>query len=238
MFSKSTMILIISLCTIIMNNSKRTNTKRNGGMKFTPKKEKIATIAAVRSMIANNQSNLMKYIDTVNYLASIGTSSTVYNVSMPTTGTGEINMNGTSINMQKLDIRFDITQYNVAVALTDRYQLRFTVIQSKGTDSLTLADIYQETSTALTILSSPFRYDTHNLSFRVLHDSKMYVDNYQPCQTKEFLNVSCKAKARYDVVNTDWSNGQISYIVTANGFPAGDFNLYWNLNFRMWFYDV
>jgi hypothetical protein len=221
-----------------MNNSKRTNTKRNGGMKFTPKKEKIATIAAVRSMIANNQTNLIKYIDTVNYLASIGTNSTVYNVTMPSTGTGEINMNGTSINMQKLDIRFDITQYNVAIALTDRYQLRFTVIQSKGTDSLTLADIYQETSTALTILSSPFRYDTHNLSFRVLHDSKMYVDNYQPCLTKEFLNVPCKAKARYDVVNTDWSNGQISYIVTANGFPAGDFNLYWNLNFRMWFYDV
>jgi hypothetical protein len=207
-------------------------------MKFTGKKDKVATIAAVRLMIANNQSNLIKYIDTVNYLSSIGSSSSVYAVSMPVTGTGEINMNGTSINMQKLDIRFDITQYNVAVALTDRYQLRFTVIQSKGTDSLSLADIYQETATATTILSSPFRYDTHNLSFRVLHDSKMQVSNYQPCLTKEILNLSCREKARYDVVNTNWSNGQISYVITVVGYPAGDFNLYWNLNFRLWFYDV
>jgi hypothetical protein len=159
--------------------------KRNAGMKFTAKKEKIATIAAVRSMIANNQSNLVKYIDTTNYLIAIGNQSVLYNVVMPATGTGEINMNGTSINMQKLDCRFDITQYNATIALTDRYQLRLTVLQSKGTDALTIADIYQETSTAGTILSSPFRYDTHNLSFRVLHDSKMQVNNYQPCLTKE-----------------------------------------------------
>jgi hypothetical protein len=220
-----------------MKNNNRTNT-RNGGMKSTPKKDKVATIAAVRSMIANNQSNLIKYIDTVNYLSSIGTNSSVYVVTMPSTGTGEINMNGTSINMQKLDIRFDVTQYNVVVALTDRYQLRFTVIQSKGTDSLSLADIYQETATATTILSSPFRYDTHNLSFRVLHDSKMQVSNYQPCFTKEIQHLACKSKARYDAVNSNWSNGQLSYIVTVVGLPAGDTNLYWNLNFRMWFYDV
>jgi hypothetical protein len=212
--------------------------KRNAGMKFTAKKEKIATIAAVRSMIANNQSNLVKYIDTTNYLIAIGNGSTLYNVVMPATGTGEINMNGTSINMQKLDVRFDITQYNVAIALTDRYQLRFTVIQSKGTDTLSINDIYQETSSPGSVLSSPFRYDTHNLSFRVLHDSKMQVNNYQPCLTKELLNLSCKAKARYDVVNTDWSNGQISYVVTVVAYPAANTNVTWNLNFRLWFYDV
>jgi hypothetical protein len=201
--------------------SKANNTnKRNGGMKFTPKKDKIATIAAVKSMIANNQSNLVKYIDTTNYLIAVGTQSTLYNVVMPSTGTGEINMNGTSINMQKIDLRFDITQYNAAIALTDRYQMRLTVLQSKGTDALTIADIYQETSTAGTILSSPFRYDTHNLSFRVLHDSKFQVNNYQPCLTKELLGLSCKAKARYDVVNTDWSNGQISYVVTIVAYPT------------------
>jgi hypothetical protein len=221
-----------------MKTSNRTTPKRNGGMKFTPKKDKVATIAAVRSMIANNQSNLIKYIDTTNYLIAIGTNSTLYNVVMPATGTGEINMNGTSINMHKLDCRFDITQYNAAVALTDRYQLRLTILQSKGTDSLTIADIYQETATAGTILSSPFRYDTHNLSFRVLHDSKMQVNNYQPCFTKELLNIPCKQKARYDVVNTDWSNGQISYVITVVAYPAANTNVTWNLNFRMWFYDV
>jgi hypothetical protein len=219
--------------------SKANNTnKRNGGMKFTPKKDKIATIAAVKSMIANNQSNLVKYIDTTNYLIAVGTQSTLYNVVMPSTGTGEINMNGTSINMQKIDLRFDITQYNATIALTDRYQMRLTVLQSKGTDALTIADIYQETSTAGTILSSPFRYDTHNLSFRVLHDSKFQVNNYQPCLTKELLGLSCKAKARYDVVNTDWSNGQISYVVTIVAYPAANTNITWNLNFRMWFFDV
>jgi hypothetical protein len=207
-------------------------------MKFTPKKDKVATIAAVKSMIANQASNLIKYIDTTNYLIAIGNSSTLYTVVMPVTGTGEINMNGTSINMQKLDVRFDITQYNAAIALTDRYQLRFTVIQSKGTDSLSLADIYQETATPGAILSAPFRYDTHNLSFRVLHDSKMCVNNYQPCLTKELLGLSCKAKARYDVVNTDWSNGQVSYVLTLVAYPAANTNIYWNLNFRMWFYDV
>jgi hypothetical protein len=219
--------------------SKANNTnKRNGGMKFTPKKDKIATIAAVKSMIANNQSNLVKYIDTTNYLIAVGTQSTLYNVVMPSTGTGEINMNGTSINMQKIDLRFDITQYNATIALTDRYQMRLTVLQSKGTDALTIADIYQETSTDGTILSSPFRYDTHNLSFRVLHDSKFQVNNYQPCLTKELLGLSCKAKARYDVVNTDWSNGQISYVVTIVAYPAANTNITWNLNFRMWFFDV
>jgi hypothetical protein len=219
--------------------SKANNTnKRNGGMKFTPKKDKIATIAAVKSMIANNQSNLVKYIDTTNYLIGIGTQSALYNVVMPATGTGEINMNGTSINMQKIDLRFDITQYNVAIALTDRYQMRLTVLQSKGTDQLTIADIYQETATAGTILSSPFRYDTHNLSFRVLHDSKFQVNNYQPCLTKELLGLSCKAKARYDVVNTDWSNGQVSYVCTVVAYPAANTNITWNLNFRMWFFDV
>jgi hypothetical protein len=212
--------------------------KRNAGMKFTAKKEKIATIAAVRSMIANNQSNLVKYIDTTNYLIAIGTNSTLYNVVMPATGTGEINMNGTSINMQKLDVRFDITQYNVAIALTDRYQLRFTVIQSKGTDTLSINDIYQETSSPGSVLSSPFRYDTHNLSFRVLHDSKMQVNNYQPCYTKELLNIDCKQRARYDVVNTDWSNGQISYVVTVVAYPSANTNVTWNLNFRLWFFDV
>jgi hypothetical protein len=221
-----------------MKSKANNKNKRNGGMKFTPKKDKIATIAAVKSMIANNQSNLVKYIDTTNYLIGIGTQSTLYNLVMPATGTGEINMNGTSINMQKIDLRFDITQYNVAIALTDRYQLRLTVLQSKGTDQLTIADIYQETSTAGTILSSPFRYDTHNLSFRVLHDSKFQVNNYQPCLTKELLGLSCKAKARYDVVNTDWSNGQISYVVTAVAYPSANTNITWNLNFRMWFYDV
>jgi hypothetical protein len=220
-----------------MRNNNRTH-KRNEGMKFTSKKNKPVTKAAVRTMIANNQANLIKYIDTVNYLSSIGTSSSLYVVSMPVTGTGEINMNGTSINMQKIDCRFDVTQYNIVSALTDRYQLRLTILQSKGTDSLTLADIYQETSTAQTILSSPFRYDTHNLSFRVLHDSKMQVNNYQPCFTKEILDLPCKSKARYDIVNTNWSNGQISYVITVVGFPAGDFNLYWNLNFRVWFFDV
>jgi hypothetical protein len=219
------------------SKSERKN-KRNGGMKFTPKKEKLATISAVKSMIANNQSILMKYIDTTNYLVAIGTNSTSYNVVMPTTGTGEINMNGTSISMQKLDLRFDITQYNVAVALTDRYQLRFTIVQSKGTDSLAIGDIYQESATAGTILSSPFRYDTHNLSFRVLHDSKMQVNNYQPCLTKELLGLNCKAKTRYDVFNTEWSNGQISYIVTVVSYPGANTNVTWNLNFRMWFYDV
>jgi hypothetical protein len=220
-----------------MKNNNRTH-KRKEGMKFTSNKNKPVTKAAVRTMIANNQANLIKYIDTVNYLSSIGTSSSLYVVSMPVTGTGEINMNGTSINMQKIDCRFDVTQYNIVSALTDRYQLRLTILQSKGTDSLTLADIYQETSTAQTILSSPFRYDTHNLSFRVLHDSKMQVNNYQPCFTKEILDLPCKSKARYDIVNTNWSNGQISYVITVVGFPAGDFNLYWNLNFRVWFFDV
>jgi hypothetical protein len=221
-----------------MKTNNRTTTKRNGSMKFTPKKEKIATIAAVRSMIANNQTNLVKYIDTTNYLIAIGNNTTLYNVVMPATGTGEINMNGTSINMQKIDVRYDITQYNIAIALTDRYQLRFTIIQSKGTDSLSVNDIYQETSSPGTVLSSPFRYDTHNLSFRVLHDSKMQVNNYQPCLTKELLGLSCKAKAHYDVVNTDWSNGQISYVVTVVAYPAANTNITWNLNFRMWFYDV
>jgi hypothetical protein len=221
-----------------MKTNNRTTTKRNGSMKFTPKKEKIATIAAVRSMIANNQTNPVKYIDTTNYLIAIGNNTTLYNVVMPVTGTGEINMNGTSINMQKIDVRYDITQYNIAIALTDRYQLRFTIIQSKGTDSLSVNDIYQETSSPGTVLSSPFRYDTHNLSFRVLHDSKMQVNNYQPCLTKELLGLSCKAKARYDVVNTDWSNGQISYVVTVVAYPAANTNITWNLNFRMWFYDV
>jgi hypothetical protein len=216
-------------------NNKNT---RNGGMKFTPKKDKIATIAAVKSMIANNQSNLVKYIDTTSYNIAIGNGSTLFNVVMPSTGTGEINMNGTSINMHKLDVRFDIIQYNVAIALTDRYQLRFTVIQSKGTDTLSVQDIYQETSSPGTVLSSPFRYDTHNLSFRVLHDSKMQVNNYQPCLTKELLGLSCKAKARYDVVNSDWSNGQISYILTLVAYPAANANITWNLNFRMWFFDV
>jgi hypothetical protein len=220
-----------------MKISNRTH-KRNGAMKSGPNKNKIATIAAVRTMIANNQSNLIKYIDTTNYLIAIGNQSVLYNVVMPATGTGEINMNGTSINMHKLDIRFDITQYNAVIALTDRYQLRFSVIQSKGTDALTIADIYQETSTAGTILSSPFRYDTHNLSFRVLHDSKMHVDNYKPCFTQELLNIPIKQKARYDVVNTDWSNGQISYVVTVVTYPAANTNVTWNLNFRMWFYDV
>jgi hypothetical protein len=218
------------------HNSNKTN-NRNGRMKFTPK-NKVATIQAVRSMIASPQANLVKYIDTTNYLIAIGTNSTLYNVVMPVTGTGEINMNGTSINMKKLDLRFDITQYNVAIALTDRYQLRLTVLQSKGTDALTIADIYQETATAGTILSSPFRYDTHNLSFRVLHDSKMQVNNYQPCYTKELLNIDCKQRARYDVVNTDWSNGQISYVVTVVAYPSANTNVTWNLNFRLWFFDV
>jgi hypothetical protein len=210
---------------------------RNGRMKFTPK-NKVATIQAVRSMIASPQANLVKYIDTTNYLIAIGTNSTLYNVVMPVTGTGEINMNGTSINMKKLDLRFDVTQYNVAIALTDRYQLRLTILQSKGTDALTIADIYQETATAGTILSSPFRYDTHNLSFRVLHDSKFQVNNYQPCYTKELLDIDCRQRARYDVVNTDWSNGQISYVVTVVAYPAANTNVTWNLNYRLWFFDV
>jgi hypothetical protein len=221
-----------------MSSNKRTIQPRKGGMKFSPKKDKIATISAVKSMIANNQSNLVKYIDTTNYLIAIGTNSTLYAVVMPVTGTGEINMNGTSINMQKLDLRYDVTQYNAVIALTDRYQCRLTILQSKGTDTLSIADIYQETATAGTILSSSFRYDTHNLAFRVLHDSKFQVNNYQPCITKELLGLSCKAKARYDVVNTDWSNGQISYVVTVVAYPVANTNVTWNLNFRMWFYDV
>jgi hypothetical protein len=220
-----------------MRNNNRKTTNRNGRMKFTPK-NKVATIQAVRSMIASPQANLVKYIDTTNYLIAIGTNSTLYNVVMPVTGTGEINMNGTSINMKKLDLRFDVTQYNVAIALTDRYQLRLTILQSKGTDALTIADIYQETATAGTILSSPFRYDTHNLSFRVLHDSKFQVNNYQPCYTKELFDIDCRQRARYDVVNTDWSNGQISYVVTVVAYPAANTNVTWNLNYRLWFFDV
>jgi hypothetical protein len=220
-----------------MNNRSNMTKHRNGRMKFTPK-NKVATIQAVRSMIASPQANLVKYIDTTNYLIAIGTNSTLYNVVMPVTGTGEINMNGTSINMKKLDLRFDVTQYNVAIALTDRYQLRLTILQSKGTDALTIADIYQETATAGTILSSPFRYDTHNLSFRVLHDSKFQVNNYQPCYTKELLDIDCRQRARYDVVNTDWSNGQISYVVTVVAYPAANTNVTWNLNYRLWFFDV
>jgi hypothetical protein len=220
-----------------MNNRSNMTKHRNGRMKFTPK-NKVATIQAVRSMIASPQANLVKYIDTTNYLIAIGTNSTLYNVVMPVTGTGEINMNGTSINMKKLDLRFDVTQYNVAIALTDRYQLRLTILQSKGTDALTIVDIYQETATAGTILSSPFRYDTHNLSFRVLHDSKFQVNNYQPCYTKELLDIDCRQRARYDVVNTDWSNGQISYVVTVVAYPAANTNVTWNLNYRLWFFDV
>jgi hypothetical protein len=221
-----------------MINKKRTNT-RNVGMKFSDKKNtKVATIAAVKSMIANNQVNLMKYIDTQVFNIAIGLGSTLFSVAMPVTGTGEINMNGTSINMQKLDVRYDVTQYNVAIALTDRYQCRFSILQSKGTETLSVADIYQEVTSPGYVLSSPFRYDTHNLSFRVLHDSKFQVNNYQPCVTKELLNIPCKAKARYDVTNTNWSNGQITYVLTVVPYPAGNTNLYWNLCFRMHFFDV
>lgn len=194
---------------------------------------------AVKSMIMANQASLEKYIDTyVIWPSTSVNSTTIALLNMPTTGTGETNMNGTSINIKRLDYRQTLHIYNAIQPNNDVFLCRLSTCQAIGSYMPTYGDVYQNSANPLDIINSPFRYDTEGLNFHVLDDVKYCVDSFNLTKVYNTRIIPSKIhNSRYDAVNSDWSNGQLFYCLTVYS-PSGSQDLGFNFSYRTWFFDI
>jgi hypothetical protein len=220
-----------------MNNRRRNN--KIGGMKFTtPKNSKFVTKAAVKQMLTSKQENLIKYNDTYPSYAGAGSGIFFGVIYLPPTGTAENEMSGAAINLEKLDLRISAHIYNVVPPLSDVFLTRLVIVQSIGMYELTGPDVFQNSGSALAAINSPFRYETENVSFRVLLDYRRTIDAYNPSWEHDRLAIDSKIhNLRYDTFNSAWATGTLSYIYVQYS-PNASTNMAYNFSIRTWWYDV
>jgi len=202
-----------------------------------PSKRETVTKEQVKQMILSDKVNLVKYVDSLPTYSGVGSSTLISTGVMPTIGTGETSMGGNSVNFTKMNLRGFAALYNTTPNLTDTYFIRFSVIQLVAQGSPTVADIYEYYSPR-DIITSPFRYDTTGKLFRVIADYTRKLDPYNMSVDIQMNDLEMKVKrARYDFLDSIWSNGQILYVRTV--FTTGtSSNLYWDNTFRSYYYDV
>jgi hypothetical protein len=225
-------------------NSSKTKPSAKRSDNSSTTNNQFVTKAAVKQMLKANQSNLVKYIDTSAYSTGLTSGLSIQAISLPSTGTGESSMNGSAIDINSFDVRWNLIRPGQAPSATSggKYMVRFTIVQAIGAANLSFADVYQDAANAIQAIVSPFRYDTKDRSFHVLYDKVMSVDNYNSLAFAESSKIPAKVhKARFDSVNSDWSTGQpYIYIATSEdngiGTPASDLSL--NTTVRAWFFDV
>jgi hemolysin activation/secretion protein len=181
------------------------------------KDKQLVTKSQVRQMIKSDTKPLMKYVDTVYNGAGTGTSASL--IVMPTTGNGESSMSGTTIEIDSIDLNYCI--HDTPDLSTDSYAFRYTVVQAIGEGGVSVADVYQTVSSTNSIITSPFRYDGVNKSFRVLFDKVVWVDSYN---TISHTKAKFKPKirnCRYDALNSVWSTGQLVQLFNVANYLTG-----------------
>jgi len=184
-------------------------------------------------MIKSIQPELIKYIDS--NVSAAGTAAGIFftALNMPTTGTGESNMNGTSINIKSVDLSFELF---VGGGTTAAFGVRYIILQGIGDSaSLTAGEVLQNIASADFALISPYRYDTINREFRILHDSTHVVDGYNTKVVKKYTLPAKVHNARYDSLGTQWATGQV-FILRIAASAAATWSDSWYT--RVWFMDV
>jgi hypothetical protein len=211
--------------------------KKNSKTPSESKKSKIVTKSEVKQMINSSRINLLKYVDTELVLNTFGNANPtqLYQGTLPTIGTGATYMNGTSIDLESIDL---IMQFQDSAGfLSDSYTIRVTIVQACGEGAVVLGDLYQVSSNARGAVISPLKYDTEGKLFKTLYDDSFWVDTYNSQKIiKQKLKPRVK-RLRYDTVGTAWSTGQTYVNITAySANTQTDLNgIIW---LRTWFYDV
>lgn len=184
-------------------------------------------------MIKSVQPELIKYVDS--NVSAAGTAAGIFftALNMPTTGTGETQMNGTSVSIRKVDFRHETF---CAAGGTASFGVRYILVQGLGDSAaLTAGEVLQNIATVDFALTSPYRYDTINREFRVLHDSTVVVDGYNTKVVKSYSFNSKVHNARYDSLGTQWATGQLFLLRIAASAASTFSDTFYT---RMWFMDV
>lgn len=198
------------------------------------KKQQTVTKSQVRQMINSTQSNMVKYNDTIISNAGLGSGFQIAALNLPSVGSGESAMSGSSIVCKEIDYTYFYQIGNVAD--TNSYMIRVLLVQAIGADSLAVNEVLQNVATNDKAICSPYRYDTVNKSFRVLSDELLFVDPYNTVAHRK-KKVKTKVEMRYDSVGGGWATGQ-PFLVTgalSNGMLS-DLNQY--ADYRVWWYDI
>lgn len=169
----------------------------------------------VRQMLASKVENLIKHVDTTSvFTPSDGLTPVAW--AMPTTGTGATNMAGTSINIKSLDMRMFMT-FPYSSGTTIGYTCRFIIVQAISDDTVSIADVLEDTSSAQNGIVSPYSYELHNRMFRVLHDKTFYLSSTVSTFHDKAIIKPKVPMARYNATGAYWGNGQIySWILVYN----------------------
>jgi hypothetical protein len=211
--------------------------KKNSKTISKSEKSKPVTKSEVKQMIASSVANLLKYVDTELVLNSFGNANPtqLYAGTLPTIGTGATYMNGTSIDLESMDLTIQFQ--DSAGFLSDGYTIRVTIVQACGEGAVVLGDLYQVSSNARASVASPLKYDTEGKLFKTLYDDCFWVDTYNSQKIiKRKLKPRVK-RLRYDSVGTAWSTGQTYFNVVAYS-PNTQTDLNGIIWARLWFRDV
>lgn len=206
-----------------MNKNSNSNTK-----------QQVVTKSQVRQMINSTQSNMVKYNDTIISTTGLTSGFFIASLNLPSTGSGESAMSGSSIACKEID--FDLFYQIGNVADTNSYAMRVILVQAIGADSLAVNEVLQNVATNDKAIVSPYRYDTVNKSFRVLSDEFLFVDPYNTV-THRKRKIKTKVEMRYDPVGGGWATGQpfLIYGALSNG-ALSYLNFY--ADYRVWWYDI
>jgi len=200
------------------------------------KKKPFVTKEQVKSMIKSSENNLIKYFDAITSVNGLTGGAHIFSVTMPTSGTGESAMNGTSIDIDRFELCYTIN--DIPNVFTDTYAVRVILFQAIGESTILVSDVLQTNSTQFVQVVSPYNYANHNKSYRVISDTVRVIDSYNTVAHYKNDKLRPKVKrCRYDSSNTVWAAGQV-YLLVINADYAGGTDMGFNLILRSWFYDV
>lgn len=236
-----TLITLCKIRTLALSKNTPKNRKNKNS------KSNIVTKTQVKQMMKSDKSNLIKYVDTV-FALNQSTPAGLYAVNMPVVGTGQNKMSGNSIDISHVEMRTNHQQYTLQIPATSFVYttsgVRTALCQYKGEQNAvtSIGDVLELTGTPLQTLVSPYTYATNNKSFGVIHDQ--LIDSATAAQSsKTLVQKSLKPRyrrARYDSVNSLWTNGQLFFMFTQaypplmGAIPTFDETII----VRLWFYDV
>jgi len=205
------------------------------------KKEELVSKSQVQNMIRSSKANLIKFVDTDYTLTSAGAiAPNIVNLGMPVTGTGNQDMSGTSIKIEKFDICYSTTF--AQTALTQQWVQTRLVLYQNNTDVpvSNVSDICENASTAVVAMVSPLSYDNKNYSFKPLLDEtqNLTLGGIQARLSDHKSLIPSIPLARFNSINGTWTTGQPAVFFAAPSSAAVTSNVVTTFWIRMWFYDV
>jgi hypothetical protein len=208
------------------------------------KAQRNETKNMVKSILSSKQVNLKKFIDTSTaYTFLVGSADNFVTFGMPTSAVGASGRVGDSINLDKIDFRFNALIQEPLADNTSAVIMRLIVFQFIGEypGAFVPTELLQSSSNQQIACSSPLNYDNNGKFFHVLFD-EVIVMSGGANRTFDTGVICLKpkiSKLRYDNGVPIWTSGQPAFALFPLLIGTGvTTSVITEAMTRLWFYDV